>query len=132
MHELAVCQALMEQVEQIADRERARRVLALVLKIGPLSGVEADLLADAFPIAAAGSRAEGAELRIERLPVRVHCHRCGADSDATPNRLVCGTCGDYRTQLISGDEMLLASVELERKAAAAVATGNDVENREHV
>ena len=132
MHELAVCQALMEQVEQIAARERAERVVAIVLKIGPLSGVEADLLADAFPIASAGSTTEGAELRIERLPVRVHCSRCGADSDASPNRLVCAVCGDYRTQLLSGDEMLLASIELERKPAAAVATGNNLENRKHV
>jgi hydrogenase nickel incorporation protein HypA/HybF len=132
MHELAVCQSLMDQVEQIAERERAERVLTLVLRIGPLSGVEPDLLVDAFPIAAAGTVAEDAELRIERLPIRVHCSRCGADSDASANCLVCAACGDYRTQLLSGDEMLLASVELERKPVVAVPTDNDLENREHV
>jgi hydrogenase nickel incorporation protein HypA/HybF len=26
--------------------------------------------------------------------------------------LLCGTCGDYHTRLLSGDEMLLASLEL--------------------
>ena len=121
MHELSVCQALMTQVDEIATRERAARVTAIVLRIGPLSGIEAGLLADAFPIAAAGTVAEGAELRVEQLPVRVHCTSCGADSDATPNRLLCAACGDYRTRLISGDEMLLASLELEREAQ----TGTD-------
>jgi len=118
MHELAVCQGLMSQVEQIADRERAERVTLIRLSIGPLSGVEPQLLADAFPIAAAGTVAEGAELAIDTQPVRVRCLSCGAQSTATANRLLCGTCGDYRTRLLSGDEMLLMSVELERRENA--------------
>jgi hydrogenase nickel incorporation protein HypA/HybF len=28
------------------------------------------------------------------------------------NRLLCGACGDWHTQVISGDELLLESVEL--------------------
>jgi len=39
MHELAVCQALMEQVENIAFEEQAAQVMAIHLGIGPLSGV---------------------------------------------------------------------------------------------
>ncbi|MGB1110500.1 MAG: hydrogenase maturation nickel metallochaperone HypA [Gammaproteobacteria bacterium] len=115
MHELAVCQGLMTQVEIVAAREKALRVLSITLQIGPLSGVEAELLRDAFPIASAGSVAEGAELNIETMPVRVRCLSCGAETDARVNRLVCGECGDFRTQLISGEEMLLKSLELERE-----------------
>lgn len=118
MHELAVCQGLMGEVNRIAARERAERVTLIRLSIGPLSGVEARLLRDAFPIAAAGSVAERAELQIEEQPVRVRCLACGAESDALANRLVCGECGGYRTQLLSGDEMLLTSLELERRQSA--------------
>lgn len=118
MHELAVCQGLMTQVNRVAERENAARVTRVILSIGPLSGVEAQLLADAFPIAAAGSVAEGAALQIEQLPVRVKCQTCGEESQATANRLLCAACGDYRTQLLSGDEMLLSSVELERRQSA--------------
>jgi hydrogenase nickel incorporation protein HypA/HybF len=118
MHELAVCQGLMSQVDQIAARERAERVTLIRLSIGPLSGVEPQLLRDAFPIAAAGGVAEHAILEIEQPPVRVRCLHCGAESQARPNRLVCGECGDYRTQLLSGDEMLLTSLELERQQNA--------------
>jgi len=118
MHELAVCQGLMTQVEQIARREHAERITRILLSIGPLSGVEPQLLADAFPIAAAGSVAEGAELVIDEAPVRVRCLSCGAESAATANRLLCGACGDYKTQLLSGDEMLLTSLELERRQNA--------------
>ena len=118
MHELAVCQGLMSQVEQIAAREQAECVTLIRLSVGPLSGVEPQLLEDAFPIAAAGTVAEGATLQIDRLGVRVKCLTCGEESDATANRLLCGACGDYRTQLLSGDEMLLMSVELERRQNA--------------
>ena len=115
MHELAVCQGLMGQIEQIARRENAERITRILLSIGPLSGVEATLLRDAFPIAAAGSLAEDADLVIAEQAVRVKCLSCGVESEASANRLLCAACGDYRTRLISGDEMLLMSVELERR-----------------
>lgn len=117
MHELAVCQGLMQQVEQIARRERALRVTAIELAIGPLSGVEPELLRDAFPIASAGSVAENAALHIKSARVKVRCSTCGAESEVPSNRLICPDCGDFRTQLLSGDELMLTSVELERESS---------------
>ena len=55
MHELAVCQALIEQVERVARDHEARRVVSVVVVVGPLSGVEAKLLEHAYPLAAAGT-----------------------------------------------------------------------------
>jgi hydrogenase nickel incorporation protein HypA/HybF len=121
MHELAVCQALMEQVESIALEEQADSVLAVHLGIGPLSGVEPRLLEQAFFIARAGSIAAEAELVIESLPVRVSCDQCGQTSDALPARLLCGVCGNWRTKLVSGDELLLQHMELVRHTADELA-----------
>ncbi len=115
MHELSVCIALLDQVEVIAREHRAVRVDKIVLRIGPLSGVEAPLLERAYPLAATGTVAEHAQLIIEPLPVKVKCSQCGAESEVESNRLLCGTCGDYRTNLLSGDQMLLASLELIEK-----------------
>ena len=112
MHELSVCQSIVTQAEEIAAQHNAKGVLSIKLQIGPLSGVEAPLLQQAFPIAVADSVAKDAKLEIEELPVRVQCKSCQAETDASPNRLVCGQCGDWQTTIISGDEMLLASVEL--------------------
>jgi hydrogenase nickel incorporation protein HypA/HybF len=113
VHEFSVCQNLLQQVEALAHTHRAQAVNRIRLQIGPLSGIEAALLTQAFTVACAGTVAAGAVLETESLPVRVRCTTCGADSDATPNRLLCGVCGDWHTELLSGDEMLLASVELE-------------------
>ena len=113
MHELSVCQAMLAQVEEIADREGADSVATILVLIGPLSGVVPELLQQAFTLARAGTRADGAELITEPQPIRVRCLDCDAESDAAPNRLLCAACDSYRTQVISGDELLLAQVELE-------------------
>lgn len=120
MHELSVCQGMLDQVARVAADRGATRVKNIVVRIGPLSGVVPDLLAQAFPLARAGTVAEGAELTIEELPVRVRCESCGAETEATASRLLCGECGDWHTQLISGDELLLVSVELIRNAECGV------------
>lgn len=112
MHELSVCQSVISQVEQIARTHAAKAVSLVQLSIGPLSGVEPALLAQAFPIAQAGTLAEGATLELESLPIRVRCRSCNAETDATANRLLCGACGDWQTTIISGDELLLTRVEL--------------------
>ena len=114
MHELAICQSLMDQIESIAAERNAQCVTSIVIGMGPLSGVEAQLLKNAYPVASAGTIAEDAELIIEYLPIRVKCSQCDCESDALPNKLVCKQCGDWRTTLVSGDELLLMSVELER------------------
>lgn len=113
MHELSVCQGLLHQLERVAGEHGARAVTRVVLRIGPLAGVEPRLLEDAFPIAMAGTIAAAAVLEVERLPIRVRCSACGGESEARTDRLVCGLCGHWQTQLTSGDELLLASVELD-------------------
>ena len=112
MHELAVCQALMDQIGAIAQ-ERAMRVSRVHVAIGPLAGIESHLLRQAFSIASAGTVADGSTLQIEDIAVRVRCRRCGTEGAADVNRLICGSCGDWHTELVQGDEMMLMRVELE-------------------
>jgi hydrogenase nickel incorporation protein HypA/HybF len=114
MHELSVCQALVDQLRDLATRESAQRITRVLLRVGPMSGVVPELLEHAFPIAAAETVADGAAIVIEDAALRVRCRTCGAETDAAPGSLICGRCGDFRTDLVSGDELLLVSVELER------------------
>jgi len=117
MHELAICQALVEQVGLLVQRHEADTATRIELRIGPLSGVEPHLLEQAFPIASAGTVAADAELVIDSLPVTVRCTGCGRVTGALPNRLVCAGCGDWHTTLVSGDELELYRVELDRTGA---------------
>ncbi len=113
MHELAVAQALIEQVGDVIRQHRAQRATRIRVRIGPLAGVVPELLGNAFPLAATGSRMEHAVLDLVAAPITVRCETCDAETEATMNRLVCAACGDWHTRIISGDELLLESVELE-------------------
>lgn len=70
MHEARLCLSLIDLGETRLAEAGAERILALRLEVGSLSGVVAEALASAFPICAEGTRAEGAELRIERTDGR--------------------------------------------------------------
>jgi hydrogenase nickel incorporation protein HypA/HybF len=120
MHELSICEALISQVHAIAI-ERSARVRRVSVGVGPLSGVEPQLLESAYPLACAGTCAEGSRLNIERTEVTVRCRSCGTQSAAAPNRLLCAACGDWATDLVSGDELVLLQVELETRDEEAEA-----------
>ena len=114
MHELAVCQALLNQVLDVAKDNDASKVETIEIHWGPLSGIEVDLLQRAFDIAQQGTIASDAILLVKKLPVRVTCTVCGEESEVPSNQLLCRYCGNWRTQLVSGDDMLLAQVVLEK------------------
>jgi len=112
VHELSICQSLLSQVTDIASDRGADAVERIVIEVGPLSGIEPELLAQAFAVARTGSCAAGAALSIETTGVTVSCSSCGAQSQTVPNRLVCGACGGFRTRIVAGDELRRRRVEL--------------------
>jgi hydrogenase nickel incorporation protein HypA/HybF len=114
MHELSICQSIIDQVTQIAAQHEAQSVTKVIVKIGPLSGVEAPLLERAFAIASAGSIASDAILETHTMPIRIRCNLCSHENEASINQLLCNACGSWQTSLLSGDEMLLQSIELDK------------------
>lgn len=117
MHELSLCRALVAQVSALAAERGARGVSRIRLLIGPLAGVEVALLKNAFPISSHGTPAADAALEIETVPLTVRCESCGATSEVTLNRLRCRHCDDWRTRLVSGDELLLQDIEFSMTSA---------------
>jgi len=110
MHELSVCMSLLREVERAA---RGRAVKEIAVAIGPLSGIEPQLLERAFAVARAGTVAERANLVCHEKPVRLACSACGQEVEVPLNALVCPACGDWQVRLCSGDELLLESVTLD-------------------
>jgi hydrogenase nickel incorporation protein HypA/HybF len=115
MHEMSICQALLNQVQTIAHENNSHKIESITVKIGLLSGIEPELLANAFSIAKLGTVAESAILNLESSPIKVRCLDCQAESEVDLNKLLCSQCGSWHTKLISGDELLLMRVELLRE-----------------
>ncbi len=113
MHELALAESLVGQIEEICSREGGTKVKAVRLEIGGLSGVDIQAFEFAFPFAAEGTRAENAELEIEAIPAKVRCGDCIKESETEFNFLLCPECGSDRTEIICGKEFILKSLLIE-------------------
>ena len=92
MHEVSLCQSMLSQLEGIARKHQAEGIARVTLQIGPLSGVEPELLKQAFEVLRADSVASSAKLEIETTAVRVRCPECGRTSEVATNHLSCPHC----------------------------------------
>lgn len=68
MHEIALCQSLLEQAMKARDANPFRRVVRVSLSVGQQSRVQPDALRHAFNLLSRDTFLEGAELRIDRPP----------------------------------------------------------------
>lgn len=132
MHEISIAQALLEQVQSVAQEQGAVRALLVTVRVGPLSGVEPALLQRAFEVARLTRVATAtAGLVVEHSQIHVTCLDCHRESGASVNHLLCRVCGSQRTRLSQGDELLLLQVELEMPDVATAIeqlTGSSGEN----
>ncbi len=114
MHELSIMQGLHERVTEIAAAHKARRVARVVVDLGVLSNVVPDLLREAFlAFREADPLLADAEFQIRRIPLRIRCRSCRAETEPDGYRIRCGACGGVGVEVIRGEELLLRDVELE-------------------
>jgi len=115
VHELSLCQNLIDQLNALVLQHKAIAVSHVEVQAGMLSGVEPELLEAAFTMAREGTVAETAELVMRKLPPRILCSACGSQAEVPPNDLRCPMCQASATELIAGHELILARVELVRE-----------------
>jgi hydrogenase nickel incorporation protein HypA/HybF len=114
MHELAIAQALIEQVGTELDRAgRTGAVKRLELAVGRLSGVHCDCLRFAFTVLSPGTPVEGAELSIREPPAISRCNQCGVKVEITDIVICCPQCGNPEIVIEEGRDLLLESIEIE-------------------
>ena len=110
MHEFSLTQGIIEICEQHAA---GRRVLALDVEIGDLSGVVSEAVEFCFEACSRGTLLEGARLSIIRVPGRGRCLDCGADTPLAALFSACERCGGYRVSVESGEEMRVREIEVD-------------------
>jgi hydrogenase nickel incorporation protein HypA/HybF len=110
MHEMAIADAVLDMaLEQAGDR----RVARVGMRVGHLRQVVPDSLRFSFELIARDTRADGAELEIDAVPVAVWCGPCGAESRPKAFPLACGQCGTMDVAVTGGDELLIDWIEVE-------------------
>ena len=117
MHEMSICLALIEQVQEVVLNAQASRAVGITISYGPLAGIDPESLKVCFPLAAEGTLADGANLVLQRAPCRIRCSSCGKEEDSERPFDGCSSCASLDVRLLSGRELLLRSVEIETCAA---------------
>jgi hydrogenase nickel incorporation protein HypA/HybF len=114
MHELSVSQSVLDIALRHAEKAGARRILAVHLVIGDLTGFVDDSIQFYFDFLSRDTLAAGAELKFERVAARVRCHACGAEYAPPDARLwSCPECNALGGEILSGREFSVASLEIE-------------------
>lgn len=112
MHELTLCESILD----ILDDEQRRRgfvgLKRLVIEIGRFGCVDADALRFALETTTRGTWMAGARFDIARTPGRLHCLDCAADIEVDDRFDLCPRCGGTRLLRIGGDEMRLVEMEV--------------------
>lgn len=106
MHELSLVSSILDILEDYAAREGFQRVKAMRLACGKLSSVVPSCLQFAFEVQSKGTRAEGATLNLDILPVIIHCFICEQDFEVDRFETCCPECGKAEVLLTGGTEGL--------------------------
>lgn len=113
MHELGIVFHIIRGVEQVGRENRVHRVSGVTLQLGEVSGVVEHYLQDCWRWAADRSELlKGAQLRVETIPARTLCERCGEIYPTVAHGKTCPACGSKQTHLLQGSEMLIKEIEV--------------------
>lgn len=115
MHELPVMESVLRIVLGHAARNRVRKIVAVHLKVGELSDLMEEWMQRYFDYVSKDTLAEGAVLKIKRIPVRFRCAGCRAEfgADIRQEREIrCPECGADRPVLIAGREYFIENMEV--------------------
>lgn len=114
MHELSVTQSILDIALRHAELAGARRILAVNLVIGELTGFVDDSIQFYFDFMTRDTPAAGAQLNFERIAARVRCQSCGAEYAPPDSRLwACPSCNALGGEIVAGREFSVSSIEIE-------------------
>lgn len=114
MHEMSIALSILD----IAATESAARdnaaILAIHLRLGPMSGVVKEALMSAFELAREGSVCPESKLVVEDVPLVAMCPVCRKQQSLPSCQdLTCPVCGSLCPELVSGRELEIVAMEIE-------------------
>ena len=110
MHELALCEAI---VDTVTEHAQGRPVRQVNLRIGHFRQVVPDTLTFCWGVRVRDTKLESSVLSITSVPAVVECGECASTTTLVDPYRLCGSCGSTNVTMISGEEFLVESLDLE-------------------
>ena len=111
MHELSIMRSIVDVCEREAREKGFRRVENISLAVGAVSGIVPECMFEFFPLAAAGTVAEGAKRTTRVILAALECPDCGYSGKIHGGE--CPGCGGWGFRLVHGREFYIDSIEVE-------------------
>lgn len=113
MHELPVTQSIINICSEEAEKNNAKKVSKINLKIGDLSGLVPDCIQYYFDIISENTIVQGAELVIEKVSVKMLCNKCGYQGAMNLETFDCPKCKSKDVKIVGGKEFYIDTMEVD-------------------
>lgn len=114
MHELGLITSVVDAVKSVAVENHARYVKQINLRIGEMTEVIEDALMFSFEVLAEDEPLlKDCKLNVEFNGCKSECAVCGKTFEHDRFHRICPACGSNLTRLIDGNNMDIASIEIE-------------------
>lgn len=113
MHEFTITKTILSIVLQKASEVKARQITKVDLRVGRLTGYVPECIRLQFDILSRNTVAAGASLSFNRPLVKLHCRKCHLDYTSDSFDLTCPECRALDTDILSGSELYVESMEAE-------------------
>lgn len=110
MHEMSITQEIVAICLQHAE---GRRITAVHIEIGTLSGIVPEAVEFCFSACTSDTPAGTATLTIHQIDARAHCLDCTTEHAILRLYDPCPACGSYAVQITKGQEMRVVEIEVE-------------------
>lgn len=112
MHEMSLCERLIQLIEDQAAHEGFSRVKTVHLEVGALACVELQALRFCFDAICRGTCSEGASLRISQPLAEAKCVECGEQVMIADRLQTCPNCGGIGFIPLGGEQMRITELEV--------------------
>ena len=120
MHEVSICQSIVESLQAELEEEQFPNVREVHLKIGVLSCVDPKILAHVFKYVIEESGFDKCSLYTLLVDVLAACEHCNRNFKVENYRFVCPECDTPSSTIIEGNELTIYKIILEEPSYAEV------------
>ncbi len=112
MHEVSVIEELVESVQLEIKPYPERKVKSVSVTMGKMRQFVPEMMRFCYDVASQGTRLEGSQLLLKEIPICIVCRKCAERVEVTEYDFICPKCGSVDVNMVSGNELVLDSIEL--------------------
>ncbi|MEZ6002805.1 MAG: hydrogenase maturation nickel metallochaperone HypA [Planctomycetota bacterium] len=113
MHEMSLCESILQVIESQAQASAFQRVLLVRLEVGVLAGVEWPAMEFGWEVVTRGTLADGARLERIEVPGSAWCFACAESVPISRIGESCPKCGGFQLQVGTGEELRIKDLQVE-------------------